>query len=74
MIGIGGTVAWEAGEAGVLVEGAGIGKAAGVVAAVASKIGYRHNRSSHTGRTVRQEVATTGPAEEGSIGNCKFRN
>lgn len=67
---------WEAGEAEVLAEGAEAGKAAGVVgvAAAASKIGYRHNRSSHTGRTVRWEVAMTGLAEEGSIGNCKFRN
>ena len=75
MTGIGCTVAWGGGKAGALVEDVEIGKAAGVVGvAAASKIGYRHNRSSHTERTVRQEVAVAGLAEEGSIENCKFRN
>ena len=44
------------------------------VAAAASRVGYHHNHSSHTGRIVRQEDAVAGLAEEGSIASCKFQN
>jgi len=76
--GIGSTVAWgDGGEAVVLVVGVGAGRTvgdAGVAAAAASRVGYHHNRSSHTERTARREDAVAGLAEEGSIASCKFRN
>ena len=66
-------------EAVVLVVDVEVGKTVGdagvaAAAAAASRIGYHHNRSSHKERTVRQEDAVAGQAEEGSIGSCRFRN
>ena len=76
-VGIGNTVVQGDGkEAEVLVVGVGADRTVGDVgvAAAASRVGYRHNRSSHTERTVRQEDVVAGLAEEGSIASCKFRN
>ena len=66
----------DAEEAGELVVDVVIGRTAGGVgvAAVASRIGYHHNRSSRKERTAQQEDAMAGLAEEGSIGSCKLRN
>lgn len=77
VVGIANTVARGDGEEdGELMADVEVGKAvAGVGAAVAaSKIGYHHNRSSHTEQIAQQEDAVAGTAGEGSIASYKFRN
>lgn len=69
------TVGLEDGEeAGELVVGVRVGRAAADVGVAASRTDYHHNHNSRTRQTAQREDAVAGLAEEDSIVNCKFRN